>query len=161
MGLDISLRLLKPIPPEDVKPNEHGDVDFPFWVHTTPDVDFPGRDEGAVGTFVIAKDRHVQSWSYSGYTRFREMLAAFAGWPSIQAAWGAEEGCLWELLNFRDNEGVLGPVVCSKLLLDMRALSERGTEPLAHHRAAFYALLSAFEESATAPEGLVGILEFH
>lgn len=62
--------------------------------------------------------------SYGGYGRFRRELADLAGWGSIDQAWAATSGPCWELLNFADNEGVLGLNACRKLLADFEAIDE-------------------------------------
>jgi hypothetical protein len=78
-------------------------------------------------------------WSYSGYNRLREMLAEFAGYPLTErkdrifgikmrhdaGAWSAKEGPFWELINFTDCDGTLGPKACSKLRDDFRSYAER------------------------------------
>lgn len=69
--------------------------------------------------------------SYGGYNRWREQLAELAGWPKTSyeqygtqwpswaaSAWNAESGPFWELINFSDCEGTIGPKHCAKLAKD-------------------------------------------
>lgn len=70
--------------------------------------------------------------SYSGYNDWREQLAKLAGYPAAphkdydgkivqrhaQGAWDALAGPFWELINFADNEGTIGPVLAKKLARD-------------------------------------------
>lgn len=73
--------------------------------------------------------------AYREYGMFREFLAIVGGYekhptpqespehPHACTAWQAHEGPFWELINFFDNEGVLGPDACMKLSEDFRAHS--------------------------------------
>lgn len=77
---------------------------------------FPGRGEGidykAVYTWEEGYGFHAGS--YSGYNWWRSKLEEFAEGDSFQ-----------ELINFADNEGVIGPVVSKKLLKDFTENEER------------------------------------
>lgn len=63
--------------------------------------------------------------SYSSYNHWRENLAQLAGYPKkgssargashAAGAWEASGGPFWELINFSDCEGTIGPRMCSKL----------------------------------------------
>lgn len=78
---------------------------------------------------------------YLSYNHWREMLAELAGWPASRvsgeiseahvhtgSAWRADGGLFWELLNFADNEGTLGPDVCKKLLGDFDRFETKAAE---------------------------------
>ena len=92
---------------------------------------FPGRDEGlpsddwvtaeAVGTFCAG--------SYGGYGDWRRNLASLVGIDNLRAWWDAPQpGPFAELLNFADNEGVIGPVVSAKLAKDFAEWRARASE---------------------------------
>ena len=126
MGLDITAysRLSKVADPvmEDECP-----VDWENQFHAHPasmsftEENWPGRsagvESGAVYTF--AKKFGFRAGSYSGYGEWRRMLAAFAGVEDIDEAWREpKEGPFIELINFANNEGIIGPTVAAKLAKD-------------------------------------------
>lgn len=92
--------------------------------------DFPGRAEGVEdrGAYIGTEEHDFRAGSYSGYNNWREQLAVLAGYPADEtaddrhrhsrAAFAASEGPFWELINFSDCEGVIGPVVSAKLAKD-------------------------------------------
>ena len=68
---------------------------------------------------------------YSTYNHWREKLAEIVGYKPVMyddsrskrsrcdaGAWACTSGPFWELINFSDCEGVLGPEVCRKLAKD-------------------------------------------
>lgn len=64
--------------------------------------------------------------SYGGYNAFRNSLAALSG-HSDSDFWGGEADENWpfyELVNFADNEGVLGTDACRNLLEDFRTFRD-------------------------------------
>ncbi len=124
--------------PVDAKTGEPFD-DY-YRVYANPD--FPGREQGLEhrAIYIYEEVEHVFSRSYGGYNRWREELAQLAGYPlSERTMWGVREEChaasLWngdvtegpfyELINFADNEGTIGPVVAAKLLRDFVEWDER------------------------------------
>lgn len=114
MGLDITVyrKLTEVVKPER---DEDGDLTN-FETEWTPGASmewsekhFPGRGEGL-------DPRKVYNWkekyrfragSYGGYGVWRSKLNQFMGDSAFQ-----------ELINFADNEGVIGPVVSKKLAKD-------------------------------------------
>jgi hypothetical protein len=70
--------------------------------------------------------------SYSGYNRWRNELARLAGYPASAStsvkgvseqrydatAWKLKKGPFWELINFSDAEGVIGPQACKRIYAD-------------------------------------------
>lgn len=109
--------------------------------------------------------------SYSGYNRWRDWLAKLAGYPAVldvgyrtvpthaAGAWAAESGPFWELINFADNEGVIGSVVATKLAAEFaeyeeRALAASEGEPWWHEQ--FQKWRRAFEMAADG-----GAVSFH
>lgn len=129
MGLDLYVytRLEKHTNQER---NSDGDAvaDDALTLYENPD--FPGRAEGIDCAAVYAEgDGYVDhaGSSYSWYSRWREKLAKLAGYPAegdnewtlhSRGAWNATGGPFWELINFSDCEGTIGPVVSAKLAQD-------------------------------------------
>jgi len=148
MGLDISayrkltkLDVLFNEDGEPVDPETRETLDDYLKVYANPD--FPGRAEGLEdhACYSYADAEHVFSRSYGGYNRWRETLAKLAGYPMDErqmfgvreashaaAAWNGKVKSVapfWELVNFADNEGTIGPVVAAKLLRDFIEFDER------------------------------------
>ena len=112
-----------------------------FRVYANPD--FPGRADGLEDRafYGYVQAEHVFSRSYRGYNIWRNTLAKLAGYPLTHrkvgvaleeshaaAAWSGnvQAGApFFELVNFADNEGTIGPVVAAKLLADFVAFDER------------------------------------
>lgn len=126
----------RPVDPTTREPVEN-------YMHVVENSDFPGRSEGLEdrACYTYAEAQHVLSRSYGGYNIWREAMAKLAGYPSYErvkrgvrevshaaAAWNGlvEPGApFYELVNFADNEGVIGPVVAAKLLRDFDDFDER------------------------------------
>lgn len=145
MGLDISA--YKGIEKVDCVFDEDGDpidpstrqyVDYDARVYVNPD--FPGREEGVEdkGVYRAKESMGFRAGGYSGYNAWREQLAQLAGYPAAEytqwgrtqmrydaGAWAATRGPFWELINFSDCEGVIGPVVSAKLAKDFQEFDER------------------------------------
>ena len=70
---------------------------------------FPGRGEGIDPDKVYRYEEEFsfRAGGYGGYNRWRSQLGDFKGDVAFQ-----------ELINFADNEGVIGPVVSRKLAAD-------------------------------------------
>lgn len=94
---------------------------------------YPDRAAGlsAKGCYKFSGCYGFRAGSYSSYNYWRDELAKLAGWalsgytqynkewPSYAAsAWRATGGPFWELINFSDCEGVIGPIACQKLAKD-------------------------------------------
>jgi len=93
-------------------------------VHPYVNPDFPERADGMDGRCRIATsaERSFRAGSYSGYNAWRDELARFAGFKSDADAWenARSTAPFWELLNFSDCEGIIGPVTSAKLARDFR-----------------------------------------
>lgn len=76
---------------------------------------FPGRSEGIEpgAVYRFAKRLGFRAGSYTGYNKWRSWLAA-----AVDHAKGDAAGPFAELIEFADNEGVIGPVVAAKLARD-------------------------------------------
>lgn len=126
MGLDISAyRGLKVIGERD---DENDDT-----INLMENADcFVARAEGVDITKGYSAEDSVsfRAGSYSGYNAWREELAKLAGYPVLldmeyrqhpthsTGAWASGAGPFWELINFSDCEGTIGPVVAAKLATD-------------------------------------------
>lgn len=84
--------------------------------------DFPDHEEGLpkYTAFTAENEFGFRAGSYSGYNHWRDELAKLAGHESDKAAWknGADGKPFYELINFADNEGVIGPKIAAKLAKD-------------------------------------------
>jgi hypothetical protein len=105
--------------------------------------EFAARADGlAEGRYAAAKTIHFRAGSYSGYNEWREMLAELAGYPKrwhepgykagremhAQGAWEAPSGPFWELINFSDCEGYIGPKTSAKLAQDFADFQAKADE---------------------------------
>lgn len=81
---------------------------------------FPGRALPLrVGWYTGERVFGFRAGGYSFYNEWRNLLAKAAGYPSDSYVWrNVPEGPFVELINFYDNEGVLGASVCRKLYSD-------------------------------------------
>lgn len=126
MGLDITAyKGLKPL--AGIEPNEHGEVPdydtqwLPGASMEWSEKAFPGRGKGVDASTVYEWEDRIgfHAGSYGGYGEWRDSLARFAGFPSSHWVFQHDpDGPFTELLNFADNEGVIGPVVAAKLAKD-------------------------------------------
>lgn len=148
MGLDISAysRVTK----LDVNFDEDGEaidkvtgesVDYDVRVYANPD--FPGREDGVEDRAVYtAKGGMSFCTGYGSHGAWREELAKLAGYPTTAVdrgfgkpvemhsggAWNTDNGPFWELINFSDCEGTIGPVVSAKLAKDFAEWDERAKQ---------------------------------
>lgn len=143
MGLDISAyeNLQFALPGEGM--DEDGDIDYSngfFKLYINKD--FYARAAGIPdGTICSGYENHhsFRAGSYSGYGSWRNMLAELAAYPLAEeeqgsragrathqaGAWQTDEGPFWELINFSDCEGCIGPQVSAKLADDFMQWHEK------------------------------------
>lgn len=148
MGLDISA--YRRVTKLDVIFDEDGEavdketkeyVEHDVRVYANPN--FPGREEGVEdGAAYTAEDGMSFGTGYGAHGAWREELAKLAGYPATPVdrgfgnpvkmhsggAWSAESGPFWELINFSDCEGTIGPVVSTKLARDFAEWDERAKQ---------------------------------
>jgi len=95
---------------------------------------FPHQGEGLPDTEVVeslGEEYGFRAGSYSGYGEWRDDLATAAGYPGgAQEVWSRADGGEYgfpfeELINFPDNEGVIGPVASQKLYKDFVEQEEK------------------------------------
>jgi hypothetical protein len=96
-------------------------------------VDFPerfaGLEKGKV--YRYASVFEFRAGSYSGYTYWRNELAKLAGYKATPfklagkvelrydaTVWTLKKGPFWELIDFSDAEGVIGPQSCKRIHAD-------------------------------------------
>ncbi|UXU89090.1 hypothetical protein [Burkholderia sp. S-53] len=94
---------------------------------------FPDRFRGleAGKVYQLTSSFDFRAGSYSGYNVWRNELAKLAGYQRSMSArnkavelrydetvWKLDHGPFWELINFSDAEGTIGPEVCRKVYRD-------------------------------------------
>lgn len=92
-----------------------------------PNDDFPGRADGLERGWYRFKGRQHDfgAGSYSSYNWWRERLAEMIG-TSAEAVWQKPEpGPFMELIDFADNEGVIGSATSKKLAGDFADWADR------------------------------------
>jgi len=134
MGLDITA-YSKVVLEKEVEVDEYGSPrDSDKYRVAYVNDDFPGREGSIIsrGIYSFDKEFGFRAGGYGYYGGWREMLAKMAGYPATPhtdshrrerlahaaACWNGAAGAFSELINFADNEGVLGPEVCAKLAND-------------------------------------------
>lgn len=141
MGLDItvyeiikeaSLDVIKAIEQAECRYEKAEDlgVNLPF-----DNTDFPGRMDGMRSVPHYAKAvGGFRAGSYGGYNAWRRSLAQLVGIQVIETWWAkvarsgpscAQAVPFWQLLNFSDCEGSIGPVVSAELARDFDEWKER------------------------------------
>ncbi|WP_457417766.1 hypothetical protein [Roseateles sp. P5_E7] len=91
---------------------------------------FAGLTPGKVYRYQSLFD--FRAGSYSGYNHWRNELAKLAGYKQTPyksfngkielrydaTVWSIKKGPFWELIDFSDAEGVIGPAVCKRVYAD-------------------------------------------
>lgn len=134
MGLDITA--YKKITPLDAVFDQDGDPIDPKtreplegdYFHMCENPHYTERADGlARGLYAYEDATGFRAGSYSGYSQWRDQLAELAGYAAAPredhhkhsaSAWDAESGPFWELINFSDCEGTIGPKTSAKLAKD-------------------------------------------
>lgn len=82
---------------------------------------WPGRGEGvdSQNVYEWEEDFDFRAGSYSGYNWWRSKLEEFAS---------DKDGAFKELIDFADNEGVIGPVVSKKLYEDFKRYEKQAID---------------------------------
>lgn len=124
---------------------------------------------GAVYRYAEAFE--FRAGSYSGYNEWRNELARLAGnKPTAtpgddgkmqprydETVWRDKSGPFWELIDFSDSEGVIGPLACKRVLGDFVRFHEAAkAHPDEGFRESYEDWMKAF---ALCAEG--GAIEFH
>lgn len=122
---------------------------------------FPGRADEIEDRAYYEYEEFVEGMdrSYGGYNLWRDQLAEMVGWPRdndhprhgfSSSAWkpGAQ-GPFLELINFADNEGVIGAAVCQKLAKEFAEWqSKADAHPHPYFREGYAEMRRAFEAGA-------------
>lgn len=172
MGLDITAyQQLSPAPAEWIGPDgevidERYDEVFRFY---GDNADFPGRGAGLEpGAYLYEVADGFCPGPYSRYNRWREALAQMVGYPATNGrgdyhqhsagAWAATAGPFWELINFSDCDGVIGPTVAAKLARDFQTWDAAAAERVDADD--FYGMFTKFRRAfEMAAQG--GAVRFH
>jgi hypothetical protein len=178
MGLDITaykgLSKLDVVYDDDGEPLR-ADTHEPIedYIKAWENPDFPGRIEGIEDGAIYAFEDAVAclGLGYGGYSQWRDALAKLAGYPltpyksygmvehsHAAACWdpNGAKGPFCELINFADNEGTIGPVVCAKLLKDFDEFEERAKAVGGHFWSVYMELHAGLRLAAQG-----GCLQFH
>jgi hypothetical protein len=172
MGLDITAYRHIRAAPRAAVDSEGYPVKWEKYGRLFPnDAAFAGREAGLKlapkAVFAWAEELRFRAGSYSGYGEWRDELARLAGYepvdglthPYARGAWDAANGPFWELINFADCEGVIGPVVAAKLVDDFDRYAERAAE---HKEGWFRDLYKTWRDAfAMAADGGDGCVVFH
>jgi hypothetical protein len=167
MGLDVTA--YKKITRQDLPLEEDGyEYDY---VRAFVNPDFPGRADDLTDSWYSYEDAvDGISCGYGGYNHWRRELAKLAGWqpaPFEQygrvemredaAAWAADGGPFWELINFTDCDGAIGTAIAAKLAKDFAEHQSKADEhPDKLFRARYEQMRKAFECAADS-----GFVRFH
>ncbi len=136
MGLDVTAyNNISPIDNEiDENGDVIGDIDYPYFVSYLNKI-YQARCEGMTHEKPYRYDDEISlhAGSYSRYNEWRNQLAKFAGYPTIdierygqivtrydEYVWRQESGDFWELIWFSDCESILGTATCKKLYNDFK-----------------------------------------
>lgn len=168
MGLDITY--YKKLTPLDAVFNEHGEPIDPQTRHPlegnyyqpiqNPDYD---RADGLTsGIYTYEEAARFNAGNYRGFSHWRNQLAEIAGYPAQDrkddkhsaSAWEAESGPFWEMINFSDCEGTIGPKTSAKLANDFADHQAKADAHEDDHFRALYAQWRKVFETA-AQEGAV------
>lgn len=113
---------------------------------------WPGRSQGIEpgAIYVFGEIFDFRAGSYGGYNQWRDELARFAGYGSALEVWESDrtEGPFLELINFADNEGVIGPVVAAKLAKDFQEFQSKADQEESWWRSSYANWRRAFEMAA-------------
>lgn len=96
------------------------------------------HDEGIADhcAYSFESEAGFRAGSYGGYNHWRDQLAQIAGYPKDESeirpysasAWKANSGPFWELINFSDCEGTIGPENSAKLAKDFADFQSKADE---------------------------------
>jgi hypothetical protein len=163
MGLDITAHKRAELTP----PHPHSDECYELG-HEQAYVSDPrfrqslrGLEEGRC--YLVAGERiNFRAGSYSGYNRAREAISRLALDVEPKTVWdnpdAYSEGPFFELVNFSDGEGTIGPEACADLAADFEQHRDR-IAPLLDEDfgAGYYAL---WEQAFRLAAGS-GLVDFH
>lgn len=85
------------------------------------------QGDGLAGTYRAVETGHFHAGSYSGYNYFRNQLTQFAYNMPAKDLWESsiESGPFYEIINFTDCDGHIGPTTSAKLYNDFEQYYEK------------------------------------
>jgi hypothetical protein len=136
MGLDINAYSKLTFAADQSDDDDRDDDDGVTYLHVHPD--FPAQGAGLrTGWYEIGGEQHAfRAGGYGGYNEWRNRLAQMAGYAATPhsrkagdapeprydvTVWNSAGGPFFELINFSDCEGVIGPTASAKLVADFDA----------------------------------------
>lgn len=162
MGLDIiAYAQVKPVRKRNDSDEDYAEGRVCFYMVPGFEQQFQGLDENM--SYTYEDSYSFGAGSYSGYSEWRGQLAGLAGYGAdqlhagevadsdfyAQAAWSSNGGPFYELINFSDYEGTIGPLVAAKLLHDFETFDEVAKEhPEEWFYRSYLRWLRAFELAA-------------
>ncbi len=140
------------------------------YIGSQPAEFIPRADGLSPGMYRARESFSFRAGSYGGYNKWRNELAKLAGYPQrplvdrrgvrelhAQGAWETDSGPFWELINFSDCEGSIGPKTSAKLAKDF---AEHQTKAEAHPDEWFRELYAEWRKAfEMAADG--GVVTFH
>lgn len=162
MGLDITVytKLRKAAPGEGLDEDGYADEGAGYvTMYVNPD--FPGRADEVEheATYHVEEAFDFAAGSYGGYNMWREWLAMLGGYTCDKMWDEPFDAPFAELVNFADNEGVIGTAVSAKLAKDFAAHAETASlrAPERWYLERYNLWRKAFEIAAAEN----GVVDFH
>ena len=126
MGLDISY--YETITPADCT-REQVEDEYERYIHWYTVEGFESRLDGIEGEYMEVSGQRggFRAGSYGGYNHWRNLLAQVIHDKDAEYFWSTSpcDGPFYELINFADNEGCIGPKTCAKLAKDFEDYGEK------------------------------------
>jgi hypothetical protein len=114
----------------------------------------------------VGDEWSFRAGSYGGYSDFRDLLCTTVLGVSPNEVWtNAEEyryKPFYEIINFADNEGTIGPIACYDLSVDFAMHREMVADAVAAMRDGDY-FMEKYDEwtRAFADTAMTGLVQFH
>lgn len=171
MGLDITVvEKLGEFIGKDEEDLEAKGYHYDDAVFIYPNSDYELQSDGLdkIGYYSIEGETHgFRAGSYGGYNYFRNTLALSAHGVKSESIWNDHskyKGKLFfEIINFSDCEGVIGPSICQKLALDFVGHQDNYKYYVAKHESRDEWVLETYNRFLTAfnVAAGTGVLCFH
>lgn len=108
--------------------------------------------------YAFRNEFHFRAGSYGIYNDWRDQLARLAGYLAASDTWGDSVPCgpFWELLNFSDCMGTIGPYTSGKLFRHFEMYADQAEKIGGDFYGAYLNWLAAFRLAADG-----GAVSFH
>lgn len=167
MGLDVTAYRQLKLEPE-ARADADGSAPEGMWCPGASmewsEKQWPGRADGipdANAYYSYSDADALIRYSYGTHGDFRENLAQLAGFADAKEVWNdPRPGPFVELINFADNEGVIGPAVARKLAADFADNHAEAERRFAKDHPWMWSCYQKWE-AACDMAGDGGALEFH